>query len=386
MYMDNIFLIITSNKFPSGDAGAVRLKAFADILLALGYSPYVYCMGETTNFKEQIIDDIYYCSFRYPNSSLFWRIVGRLLYDKRLKKYIHNMGNIKGILVDSGKKKRFVFLNRYAHKHDIPLIFDSVEWYSPSEFKWGTKSLAYRHNNDLNTKIIDSNYKVIAISKYLESNFKSRGIDTIRIPVIMDIQNITPPQHSKVQSSKIKIVYAGSIGRKDHIRELIEAIGQLTEIERERIEFCVMGITKEQYERQFGNLKDGFAGQSVLFMGRVSRDTVLEQLGSADFSFLLRPTEERYAKAGFPTKVVEGLASGVPILCNYSSDLELYLKDGENSIIIEGWSADACVEALKKVLSYSREELDRMRVQARITAEENFDWRLYVDLFEKLIH
>ena len=126
--------------------------------------------------------------------------------------------------------------------------------------------------------------------------------------------------------------------------------------------------------------------KNVRFMGRVERLVVLEQLQSADFAFLLRPAQERYAMAGFPTKVVEGLASGLPILCNDSSDLALYLRDGVNSVMIDDCSVESCVKALRKVLTYSREELNEMKIAARKTAEENFDWRLYIGTFEALIN
>ena len=91
----------------------------------------------------------------------------------------------------------------------------------------------------------------------------------------------------------------------------------------------------------------------------------------------MRPSDERYAKAGFPTKVVESLSLGTPMLCNLSSDLAMYLTDGENSIIIEDCSADACCSALRRILALSREQMNSMRLSARKTAEDAFDWRKY---------
>ena len=65
------------------------------------------------------------------------------------------------------------------------------------------------------------------------------------------------------------------------------------------------------------------------------------------------------------------------MLCNLSSDLAMYLTDGENSIIIEDCSADACCSALRRILALSREQMNRMRLSARKTAEDAFDWRKY---------
>ena len=383
----NTFIIVTANNYPHGDAGAVRLQAFADILSTLGYSPYVICMGQTTHFKQKVLDNVCYMSLRYPSRSFVSRVKGRLLYTKNLKRVLRSFSSpdIKGILIDSGNDSTFKFIKEFARKSDIPLYYDSVEWYSASEFKNGERSHIYQNNNNLNTTIVDAEYKVIAISEYLRKHFESRGIHTVRIPMLMDVKSIPVRNNYISEDSRIKIVYAGSIGPKDHIRELVDSIGVLDETERSQIEFCVIGITKEQYVKQFGKVDERVMDKSVRFMGRVERSIVLEQLQSADFAFLLRPAQERYAMAGFPTKVVEGLASGLPMLCNDSSDLALYLQDGVNSVMIDDCSTESCVKALRKVLTYSREELNGMKIAARKTAEENFDWRLYVDIIRCFI-
>lgn len=43
----------------------------------------------------------------------------------------------------------------------------------------------------------------------------------------------------------------------------------------------------------------------IIAHGRVSREEVTQALSNSDFSILLRPSNERYTKAGFPTKSVD---------------------------------------------------------------------------------
>jgi hypothetical protein len=71
-------------------------------------------------------------------------------------------------------------------------------------------------------------------------------------------------------------------------------------------------------------------------MGRIPRPQVLEELSKADFTVLMRSEEQRYAKAGFPTKFVESLATATPVIANSTSDLGMYLKDGENGYVVKG--------------------------------------------------
>ena len=113
--------------------------------------------------------------------------------------------------------------------------------------------------------------------------------------------------------------------------------------------------------------------------GRVSRNEVLTALAGADFSMLLRPPEERYAKAGFPTKVVEGMMSGCAMLCNVTSDLGEYLVDGENSVLVGGAGASDVTKSLDRIAAMGRERIEAIKASARETAVRCFDYRRYVD-------
>jgi len=101
------------------------------------------------------------------------------------------------------------------------------------------------------------------------------------------------------------------------------------------------------------------------------------QLRQADFTVLLRSPEIRYAKAGFPTKVAESLASATPVILNLSSDLGLYIKDMREGIIVNDCSPEAMCKAFKKALSLDSDQKAEMRKRARECSEKNFDYRCY---------
>ena len=100
---------------------------------------------------------------------------------------------------------------------------------------------------------------------------------------------------------------------------------------------------------------------------------------------LLRPAQERYAKAGFPTKVVEAMAHGVAMLCNLSSDLSEYLVDGENALIAADEGVDAVRAALLRAAALPGEEILRLRRAARDLAERAFDVRCYLADMERFL-
>ena len=100
---------------------------------------------------------------------------------------------------------------------------------------------------------------------------------------------------------------------------------------------------------------------------------------------LIRSSTARYAKAGFPTKVVESLMSSTPVILNMTSDLGMYLKDGYDCIEVEHEDPESIVRALRRALALTPEQKDQMKKNARKTAEENFDYRLYIEEFGKFI-
>ena len=100
---------------------------------------------------------------------------------------------------------------------------------------------------------------------------------------------------------------------------------------------------------------------------------------------MLRPENARYARAGFPTKVTESLASATPVICNITSDLGMYIEDMNNGIIVKECSAGAVKEAVERALDLDLADRERMCRNARDTAEEFFDYNEYASKLIELL-
>ena len=378
-------LIISTGKYPNGNAGAVRQHAFAKLFEICGYSPFVIGLGETTDYQYKDYDGVHYTSFMAKNNCILNRILNIVLFKTRLKKFLKKSNGFSKIMVVSIPPNALFYIKRYAKKKDIQLIHDSVEWYSPEEFSLGRYSLAYMINNAYNTKWINNSFKVIAISKYLQNHYLSRKITTTRIPVIMDILNMSCTK--RVNVHKLVLVYAGTIGRKDHIREVIEGLAMLENDELLKLELRILGVNLEQLKYNTGISEECMrkVSPSLKCFGRVSRQVVLNNLEEADFTVLLRTSTQRYAKAGFPTKVVESLASATPPICNLTSDLGDYITDMVNGIVVENCTSKDFSLSVKRALKLTNEEKDNMKKMSRITAEKNFDYRIYSEKINDLV-
>lgn len=379
-------LLITTDKYPNGDAGSVRQYSFAKLYKELGYEVTVVGLGNCTNYQLETSDGISYISLRSSQNTLPARIKNYTGFKSKLKRFLRNYGNCEYIHVVSIPVNSLFFIKKYAKKHNIKLIHDSVEWYSPEQFRLGRFSLPYILKEKYNTKWIDKQFSVIAISSFLEKHFKSREINTVRIPVIMNVSEM--PCEKRTAEDKTVFLYAGSPGKKDYLAEIIKGFSLLPQELLSRAELQLLGINKEQLTVLCGVEESAveYMGNSLVCLGRVPREEVLNRLAAADFTVLLRSETQRYAKAGFPTKAVESLSTATPIITNLTSDLGLYLKDGYNSIIVSDCSPTAFSKALEKALCLSSEEKKLMYINARKTAEDHFDYRLYNLIISDLLN
>ena len=101
---------------------------------------------------------------------------------------------------------------------------------------------------------------------------------------------------------------------------------------------------------------------------------------------MLRDANARYAKAGFPTKIVEGLICGTPVITNISSDLNEYLIDRFNCILVERCDSISFSQAIRQALSLNKYTLNEMKKNAYDTAISHFDIDLYKNELEFLLN
>ena len=167
---------------------------------------------------------------------------------------------------------------------------------------------------------------------------------------------------------------------------LIKAFNLLGEQYKNLWQLHIIGVTEQQLiaNCQVEETDIKSLGESLEICGRLPHDEAIEWVRKSDFTLLLRDADLRYAKAGFPTKIVESLSCATPPVCNISSDLGEYLEDGYNAIISDSHKPEDLKKALIKAINCTEEQKTQMRASARKTAEENFDYKKYAEDFKKL--
>lgn len=178
------------------------------------------------------------------------------------------------------------------------------------------------------------------------------------------------------------MIYAGSPGKKDALHLVVEGVTLVPPEVRDRFEFRIIGATKEQFIEQNG--EKNIPG-NIAFLGSVPREQVIEELQRADFTTFLRDSNLRFVNAGFPSKLAESMSMGVPVITNLTSDLAIYLRNGDNCIIVEEFSGMAYAKALCVVATLENDKLVSMHESSKETARNSFDFSNYVEDIEYLI-
>ena len=370
-------IIICGNHIvPNNHPNASRLLSFAQIFIALGYEVLVVGLDDKSEKSENgIYYGIQYKRIGYYN-------VSRKQRNHNFKKsmyYILTEFNPCVILITSS------FYNimqhtilKYAQKHRIPIIQNVVEWYdiTNNSFRGLIGKLRFINNRISLSIIFPIKRNIIAISSLLENYYRGKRCNVVRIPTIVNMDEYTCLP--KCPDEKLVLSYAGMPAKKDLLINVIIALSMLNESDRKRVIFRIYGPQKEDLvSLGLGTEMIDALSDTVFCMGKIPYEEVKLHISHSDFTVLLRP-DKRYANAGFPTKVGESMACGVPVIANLTSDLGMYLIDGETGVVCENETPQACCEAIKRALNFTNEQKISMRVKAYNMAKEAFSYTEYI--------
>lgn len=160
------------------------------------------------------------------------------------------------------------------------------------------------------------------------------------------------------------IMYAGSLHKEYGIKLLVEAfiLG-----EYESCELHIYG------DGNYVNELNVFAekNKSIKYFGVVSNEEVVKRQLCATLLINPRPTSEDFVKYSFPSKTMEYMASGTPLLMTKIPSLPT--EYCEHVYLIEEETVEGVINALNEVLSKSQEELHHKGAKAKefILKEKN---------------
>lgn len=352
--MMNTVLYVGGFELPDKNAAAQRVVSVGKALRKIGFQVFFHGITKS-NDLDGTYDGFQYDAVPYPETTLEWI---KYTLGFNVISFIDRINPTCIVLYNypAIAQERII---RYCRNRRIKVIGDITEWYQPSNIlKRIEVGLRMRWSN----KHLDG---IMSISRFLDHYY--RNYNSVMIPPLVDKSELkwNSAHQNKLDQTRIRLCYVGSPGSgKDRLDYIVSGIKCC---DRDKISLDVIGITKEQYDTLYG--ADSEMNQlSVMFLGRLPHNEAVNKLKESDFQIFIRENT-RVNNAGFPTKFVESISAGIPVITNRTSNISDFLKSGENGFLIDDTSASSIASILIHVSNLSKSDL--------LTIKNNLDSSIF---------
>ena len=368
-------------------AGFLRVLGIAKAIALKGYDVHILSNeNHLLNFGLES-PSIHLHTFKNdskPNKLLLSRLIES---QKKRLKLIDWLYNTKpDVIICYGTSFSYLrCLLKFSQRMSTPLILDVVEWYDGSHLlggKFGFRHAAFTYSM---RKLAIKADGVIAISDYLKKYFQSKNVHTIKVPPLFS-GDLRPTQFRE-KDRCLHLCYSGTPGKKDNLFIVTKIIKQCADAALRKICFHIVGLTSIDLTQIMNSHEVGSyesAHAEIICYGRVDNTKARKIISACDFTILLRD-EKRYSKAGFPSKIAESLTLGTPVITNLTSDLKDILREGDNSIIVQGANDTALSDAIFKAMSLDIASLQKLKLKTKSKSADIFDYNRYAPLLERFI-
>jgi len=377
-------LYVGGFELPDKNAAAHRVIANSKIFYDLGYDVHLIGISKSLDrnipLKEtkKTFENFVYYNLPYPEGIQEWLIHLTKISYKSL------IDQIKPSIIIAYNYPSFALndLLKYCKNKGIKLIADSTEWYSPNGnilFKL-FKGIDTWYRMRIIQRRLDG---IIVISKFLFDFYTANRINVIYVPPLVDkaMDKWKAVDLNKFNFSSINLVFAGTIGRgeKDRLDKIIKGLILIKDGLPLPVKLIVIGVTEHQYIKIFKPKDDLMIKIKtfVSFRGKLAHNDAINVIKSSDFEIFLRDNT-RVNTAGFPTKFVESLTCGTPVLANLSSNIGMYLQEEINGFILDMSTENSLVKSMKRALTTPKEEIIKMKKNCLMM--DDFDYRKYINM------
>lgn len=385
-------LYIGGFELPDKNAAAHRVVSNGKILRELGYK-VVFCGMNKDSENNGVSTPMEYYGFEcyslnYPNSTIDWfKYIIEYNYYVQL---IKNQKNVKAVICYNLPSGSLYRLKYYCNSKQIKIISDCTEWYeAPKEGGFLNRKVK---EGDVFWRMRNLHFKmdgIISISELLDRYYSANNQKSIKVPPLVDVTDTKWNNDLAIRNRPVQFIYSGSpaiksvSAAKDRLDLIILAMSGLKK-EKRNFFLHIVGIELEDFLDVCPNFKEELESlkDSIAFYGRVSHSESIKLLKDSDFSIFIRD-ENIVTKAGFPTKFVESITCGIPVLTNSNSNIVDYLLEGENGFLISTENDKRIQDSIDKAISLSPEEIFKMKVNCKKSSV--FDYHNFLDEFISLL-
>ncbi len=226
---------------------------------------------------------------------------------------------------------------------------------------------------------------LIVISDYLKTFYSNIFLagKIFQIPILVDMDRFkdTLKTNSFIDKTFTYIGYMG--GNKDGLEDLLDAFA----IVRKRMSKVRLNLAGTAEEADLNRIKEKInqleLSNDVYLPGQVESNEIPILLANSDILVLARP-DTNQAKAGFPTKLGEYLASKRPVVITKTGEIPKYLEDRKSAYLVEPGNIHEFAE--KMLLAINDPEAKNIAENGYKIAAKNFDYKLYGNKIKEIFN
>ncbi len=249
-------------------------------------------------------------------------------------------------------------------------LYDDVS-IAPSAFK-KIKLIFYRLQHNYFDRFLDG---IIFLSICLKKEAIKKGVKATRIcliPHIINTNKFNSLKKTKLNTENLRIGFFGTPVGQNGIFVLADAF-LLVKEKYPNVKLLIVGGISEEDKKIIEKKNDTWK-EDIFFTGKVTIDEIPELLSTCEI--LVNPRiSGRFSDAGFPTKLGEYFASGIPVVSTSSKNLSYFLKDKEQLVLVKPDSAELLAEGITYLIKNPNER-ERIAKIGNKWAKINLDYRI----------
>jgi glycosyltransferase involved in cell wall biosynthesis len=188
---------------------------------------------------------------------------------------------------------------------------------------------------------------VSVIARGLDPFVRDRGArDVILVPGVEGWGDL-PPAPDRLASSNFSLLYVSALIRRDNPEMLFECLRRARRMGAPII-LKVTGryAANPEAAELLGRVQsDPELSRAVQFLGELSDQQLRGEMRASDGLVLLRRDAETEV-CSFPTRLVEYLQQGRPVVISDVGDISAYLEDGRDAVLLDRRDADRAARQL----------------------------------------
>jgi glycosyltransferase involved in cell wall biosynthesis len=365
----NIKILISTNPFESSSATANRWLTLIEGLNGLGANVQLLVTGNYQSKAEQkkfsqesAIDGI---TIKYLTSKIvaglwqrrYFQYVGKYIQASQTKKKIKNeLADFDGVVWSENNIVIWKIITSISEKR-FTLISEMSEFLDIHHFNKGNS--LQRRSGDIKQKYFENIFLpqldgLIVMTKTLFKHYNhfENPPKLLHLPMTVDLDRF---EVKELPPSDFKSPYVAFVGvmndAKDGVNILIESFSALAD-ENQELSLYLVGGWNYDTPQHLKRIKELGLEKRIKWVGEYKREVIPSIIMNAILLVLPRP-DSKQAQGGFPTKLGEYLATGVPVCATRVGEIPDYLIDKESVFFAEPNSIESFANAMRTALKNS---------------------------------